>query len=340
MRLSFLRLQNFRQHADSYIEFQPGLTGIIGPNGAGKSTILEAIAWAIYGSSAARGTNDTLRFVRAGTRSRVAVELGFELGGHGYRVVRTLNQAEVFLDGGIAPVAATLGGVSAYLQGRLGMTREEFFNTYFTGQKELQFLAAMGAADRGRFLSQVLGYERLREAQDLVRSHRNELRHEVRALRAALPDRDAIQAERAGAEQRVAGALRGLADVETERLVAATAAADLAPRWAEGQASRERFRDLTHRLDTAEQERLAAQRDTLRIQGELDSVSTAEAELAPLRTQLAPLPALITETERLDGLARIEERRNALVRQLEEMDVELAQRRERLAKLDKAPELV
>ena len=94
MRLSFLRLQNFRQHADTYIEFQPGLTGIIGPNGAGKSTILEAIAWAVYGSSAARGTNDTLRFVRAGARSRVAVELGFELGGHAYRVVRTPSQAE------------------------------------------------------------------------------------------------------------------------------------------------------------------------------------------------------------------------------------------------------
>ncbi len=340
MRLSFLRLQNFRQHADTQIEFQPGLTGIIGPNGAGKSTILEAIAWAIYGSSAARGTNDTLRFVRAGTRSRVAVELGFELGGHAYRVVRTPNQAEVFLDGGIAPVAATLGGVSAYLQGRLGMARDEFFNTYFTGQKELQFLAAMGAVDRGRFLSHVLGYERLREAQDLVRSRRNELRHEVRALRAALPNREAILAERAGAEQRVAGALRGLADAETDRVAAANAAANLAPRWAEAQTARERFRELAHRVEAAEHDRATAQREVLRIQGELDSIASAEAELAPLHAQLVPLLGLIAETEHLDGLARTEERRKVLVRQLEDLDVELAQRRDRLSKLDQAPELV
>ncbi|MEW5917449.1 MAG: ATP-binding protein, partial [Gemmatimonadota bacterium] len=46
MKLNSLRLLNFRQHADTYIAFTPGLTGIIGPNGAGKSTILEAIAWA------------------------------------------------------------------------------------------------------------------------------------------------------------------------------------------------------------------------------------------------------------------------------------------------------
>jgi DNA repair exonuclease SbcCD ATPase subunit len=42
MRLLQLRLQNFRQHADTRIDFRVGLTGIIGPNGAGKSTILEA----------------------------------------------------------------------------------------------------------------------------------------------------------------------------------------------------------------------------------------------------------------------------------------------------------
>ncbi|PYP61358.1 MAG: hypothetical protein DMD26_17695, partial [Gemmatimonadetes bacterium] len=40
MHLNSLRLCNFRQHADTRIVFDSGLTGIIGPNGAGKSTIL------------------------------------------------------------------------------------------------------------------------------------------------------------------------------------------------------------------------------------------------------------------------------------------------------------
>ena len=66
---------------DTEIDFRRGLTGIIGPNGAGKTTILEAIAWAIYGAPAARGTNDTIRFARAPGRARVLVELTFELGG-------------------------------------------------------------------------------------------------------------------------------------------------------------------------------------------------------------------------------------------------------------------
>src|SRR5690606_15638549 len=174
----------------------------IGANGAGKSTILEAIGWAIYGSATIRGTNDTLRFSRAPGRSRVQVELVFELSGHEYRVVRTLNSAEVYLDGSTSPVATSIGGVTQYLERRLGMSREEIFNTYFTGQKELQLLAQVGPTQRARFLSQVLGYERLRVAQERARQRRNELRHEAEGLRAGLPDPDALRAERIAAEQR------------------------------------------------------------------------------------------------------------------------------------------
>src|SRR5690625_7601203 len=96
----------FRQHAATEIAFGLGLTGILGPNGAGKSTILEAIGWAIYGSAAARGTNETITFNRAPPRSRVEVELSFELAGHQYRDVRTLYNAHVYLD--VSPAQITL----------------------------------------------------------------------------------------------------------------------------------------------------------------------------------------------------------------------------------------
>jgi exonuclease SbcC len=339
MRLQHLRLRNFRQHASTEITFRSGITGIIGPNGAGKSTILEAIAWAVYGAAAARGTNDTIRFNRAGQGARVEVELHFELGGHEYRVLRTLSKAEVYLDGGSAPVAATLGGATAYLQGRIGMSREEFFNTYFTGQKELAFLAAMGPADRGRFLSQVLGYERLRRAQELVRNRRNEIRTEIRALRAALGDRDAVVAARIAAQQRVGDALAALARAEAEAEEARAALHEVAPRWAAAQAARERFRELTHAADTAAGERDGARRDGARAAAELASVAAAEGELAPLREQLAALPALADASTALAELARQAERRKALAAQIADADAELARAAERLAKVDSAPEL-
>jgi len=162
VRLHRLQLQNFRQHADTVVTFETGLTGIIGTNGSGKTTLLEAIAWALYGNSATRGTRDSIRFARAAPRSPVRVELDFELAGHRYRIIRGLTNSELYLDGGSQPIANTITGVNELLQRRLGMSRSEFFNTYFTGQKELNVMAAMGPSERAQFLSRVLGYEKLR----------------------------------------------------------------------------------------------------------------------------------------------------------------------------------
>jgi exonuclease SbcC len=339
MRLLSLRMRNFRQHADSVITFRQGLTGIIGPNGAGKSTILEALAWGIYGASAARGTNDTIRFSRAGARARVEVEISFALGGHEYRVLRTLYGAEVWLDGGAQPVASGVGGVSGYLQSRVGMSREEFFNTYFTGQKELQFLAAMGPADRGRFLSQVLGYERLRRAQELVRAKRSELRSEIKGLRATLGDKDELANSHLAAQQRVAQLLEAFNHAQRAVGEAVAAEKEIKPRWDDAQTARERYRELSHAIETAENDRRSARRELERLEAELQAVAAAEKELAPLRKRLEELPEATAACERFSELARQEERRKALARQLADLEAELARTRERAEKLESAPEL-
>src|SRR5437879_7404792 len=105
MRLNGIHLLNFRQHVDTRLSFESGLTGITGANGTGKSTILEAIAWALYGNPAARGKRDSIRWLRAPAGASVRVELDFELGGHRYRVIRKLTSAELYLDRATVPIA-------------------------------------------------------------------------------------------------------------------------------------------------------------------------------------------------------------------------------------------
>src|SRR5437867_822426 len=193
MELRRLRLLNFRQHADTELEFGPGITGIVGPNGSGKTTLLEALAWAIYGAQAVRGDKDSIRRLGAKGRAPVEVELEFRLGAHEYRVTRGLSTAALHQDGQL--VANSLKAVTDKLERTLGMTHDEFFNTYFTGQKELAVMAALGKTERAAFLSRVLGYERLREAQERVREVRNGVAAEVRGLEAGLPDGAALAAE-------------------------------------------------------------------------------------------------------------------------------------------------
>lgn len=330
MRLHRLHLVNFRQHRDTDLEFGTGLTGIIGPNGAGKSTLLEAIAWAIYGMDAARGTRESIRWRRAKPRSEVRVELEFGIGPHEYRVVRTLYGAELFLDGAAQPMTTSLAEVTDRLTRVLGMSRDEFFNTYFTGQKELAVMAAMKPTERGQFLSKLLGYDKLRLAQERVRTRRGALKGELGAVEQGRPDPAALRAAREHAAQ---------AREEAERQLAAQVAA-----LGEAQAARDRhapvFRALAETRDRhlalvaerrliEERVRQAVEAST-RLAAEHAAAAAAAAELGALRMELEPYAALRSELAQLEELARDAAQRQTLEARLAEVARQRAEVHRRL----------
>ncbi|HJR65208.1 MAG TPA: SMC family ATPase [Gemmatimonadaceae bacterium] len=339
MQLNRVVLQNFRQHADSRVEFGPGVTGIIGPNGAGKTTILEAIAWAIYGNPAARGTRDSIRFNRAGARSGVRVELDFDLGGHNYRVVRGLTNAELYLDGPQNKIADSITGVTDVLTRRLGMTREEFFNTYFTGQKEISVMAAMSPTERAQFLSRVLGYERLRAAQEIARDRRRAIVAEMAGLKQGMGDPEAVARQVAETETRLEQARDRARFAQRRREATQTALDEVRPRWEAAQRAREAHQALLADLRVAEQEEAAEHREVQRLERDLADAAGARAELDQLRRELEPFALLASEFQRLDVLAREEGRRRALLETQAALAEDLVRLRDRRAKLENAPTL-
>jgi exonuclease SbcC len=335
VRLNSLHLVNFRQHTDSRITFESGLTGIIGPNGSGKTTILEAITWALYGH--ARGTRDSIRHSRASARASVKVELDFELGGHRFRVERGLNSAELYLDGSSTPIANTISSVTSQLQRKLGMTRAEFFHTYFTGQKELGLMASMGPADRARFLSRVLGYERLRVAQEMARERRKAIIAEVTGMRSGMADRETMVRAVAVAESKVAEATERAAQASANSDRARAVLGAIAPQWERVQAERERWQELTARLQVAEGKVEDLLKNAQRLARDLDDLRAARTELEGLRIRLTGYRALVQEVQQLDLLAREEGRRKALVDQERVLAEELTQLDEKVERLESAP---
>lgn len=339
MRLNSLRLQNFRQHADSHITFSDGLTGIIGANGSGKTTILEAIAWALYGQDAARGKKETIRWMRAGAGAKVKVELDFEIGGHRYRVERGLTQAELYLDGSETPIANSLTGVSDMLRRRLGMSRDEFFNTYFTGQKELDVMAAMAPSERAQFLSRVLGYERLRVAQRLVKDRARMIAAEASGVRSTMPDAASIERVHAEASERLAQSTRRAEESAARREHAMAVLADVVPRWLAAQREREQLQEALSELKVAESEEASYARDAERIQRDLAGIAAAQEELERLAEELVPIATLSEELEQLDRLAREEGRRQAMLDTERALEEEVRRLRERRLKIETAPAL-
>ncbi|MGI9140866.1 MAG: AAA family ATPase [Gemmatimonadaceae bacterium] len=338
MRINRLQLVNFRQHADTNIDFGTGITGIIGPNGAGKTTILEAIAWCLYGTGAQRDKLETIRFQRAGERAQVKVVLDFELSGQRYRVNREMSRAEVYVNDDANPVANTKAGVNEFIQRRLGMTRVEFFNTYFTDQKQLSVMASMKPTERGHFLSRVLGYEKLRTAQELVRERRKTILAEMSGLRAGMPDPEIVARTLAAAAKRAADGARVATEKRRVHSECDTALEQVAPRWAAAQEARESLQKTAAEMQVAESEVRALVARGERIGADLNEIVVAGAELDDLRLRTEPLPALALELQRLDSLYREEGRRQTLGEQSGEIAVEIERLNSKTELLAAAPQ--
>ena len=337
MRINRLQLTNFRQHADTTIDFGTGITGVIGPNGAGKTTILEAIAWCLYGTGAQRDKLETIRFQRAGERAQVRVMLDFELSGQRYRVNRELSRAEVYVNDDNAPVANTKTGVNEFIQRRLGMTRVEFFNTYFTDQKQLSVMAAMKPTERAHFLSRVLGYEKLRTAQELVRERRKTILAETSGLRQGMPDADIVARALADATKRAADTARVATEKRRVHAECDSALQQLLPRWAAAQQAREALQKLASDMQVAESEVRALVARGERIGADLSEIIVAGSELDDIKVRTGPLAALTLELQRLDALYREEGRRKTLAEQSREIATEIERLTAKKQQLASAP---
>ncbi|HRP08637.1 MAG TPA: SMC family ATPase, partial [Gemmatimonadales bacterium] len=302
MQLTRLVLSNFRQHKRTELDFGPELLAIVGPNGSGKSTLLEAIAWALYGSQAARGTRDTIprRGMKPG--EKVSVELWFRLGNRDFRIVRTRSNAELFQ--GDEVLANSAKAVTQRVESLLGMNRTEFFNTYFTGQKDLAAMKSMGGpTERGRFLSRVLGYDRLRDAQELLRGRRNSAKSELTGLLTGMPDADELKGALAEATARFEAATARHEAAVQGYSIAHARVEELAPVWRSAEEIRTAWVGLEGELRQAESKVEGARQNFTRLDGELLRANEARQRLDALAPSLAGLPAMLEERDRLDQVA-------------------------------------
>jgi exonuclease SbcC len=335
MRLVSIELENFRQHRSTRIEFSPGVTGIIGKNGSGKTTVLEAISWALYGGPAVRGTNETLRWRWADGNAPAEVTLKFDLGPHTYTVTRRLessrSSASLAIDG--IPAKTGFKEVTESVTKLLGMDYQAFFTSFFTGQKELEFMRGMDGRSRAAAISRMLGYERLVRAREKANQDRLGLAREIEALERGLGDPEEIIRRKNEALGAVTDAEGDVKSAEKRAAEAAKEVGRLRPLRELSEQKAKRFADLSRLLEvsradlsraaervgelTKEKVDLAEKANELNAMApQIDEFKRAAAEYR----QLAELQK--HEAARADILARIaaaEERKKSLTEQAEEL---------------------
>jgi exonuclease SbcC len=115
-------------------------------------------------------------------------------------------------------------------------------------------MAAMPSPERGRFLSKVLGYEKLRTAQDLVSGRKNALASEILGLRQAMADPMAIARAVSDATDRVTTTTSALRSAEHRNTVVQSTLSMLTPKWARVQRDREKAQQLVAEITANERE--------------------------------------------------------------------------------------
>ncbi|MBS1717228.1 MAG: SMC family ATPase [Armatimonadetes bacterium] len=277
-----MKLENFRQHANTEIDFRDGMTAIIGPNGSGKSTLLEAITFALFGEAGKGRTLDQIAFYWAES-ARFTAELEFQFIDGIYRVMQGQTKAKLvqIKDGEHVVLAESKSGVRAAIQRLLGFNAEQFRNSFCTNQKELAFLAGK-ASGRREEIARMLGLDILELADKQADGYRKDAKSQLQALQGlTLGNLEALRTAVKEAEKVLASCEKEVAANEQalQRLtVELTTVQDLAKRAESYQRLQERFGKLSESL----KEKASQEAALLKKAAELDTLAKRLAELAPL----------------------------------------------------------
>jgi exonuclease SbcC len=208
--ITYLRLENFRRHAQTELRFDAGhqVVLIAGSNGVGKSTLFEAVLFALYGEGR-NGRGNLERLVRKGGELEgMEVEVAYTIGETTYRVRRRRDSkvTSAVLYGNDEALTEGSREVTAEVSKILGMDARGFKLATYAQQKELDGLASMRPGDRGKMLARLLRLDVLTRAKEQARSEFNE----HKALLSRLNSTVDIEA----AEKARVTALAGIAGLE------------------------------------------------------------------------------------------------------------------------------
>ena len=191
-----LELKNFKSHANTTLDFNPGISLIVGENGAGKSTIFEAITFALFKEYSTKTITDLVRSNKnINEKMEMMVKLTFYSNGHTYRVERgvTLNKSSSKSTSDLYEItnerdvmlASGNKQVDNEIEDILSMDSSTFLNAIHIRQGEISDLIDKTPATRKKLIGKLLKLEELEKAYDNL----PRISEEYKTRKAVLEDR-------------------------------------------------------------------------------------------------------------------------------------------------------
>ncbi|MBI0444409.1 AAA family ATPase [Deinococcus sp. DB0503] len=344
MRPLSLELQGFtafRQHTT--LDFSDlELFALVGPTGSGKSSLLDAMTFALYGTTPRLGSTGLDALISQGERG-LSVSLTFEVGGETYRVARSKGRRQAenevrlerreegrwvnLSDGGAKAVNDRIRRV-------VGLDFRTFARSVLLPQGEFSRLLHGTGKERQALLGELMGLDHVKAMHAFAGERAKEFKHTLGSLHALLEGEyadvseaavRALRAERERVEaeaehlqdtrERLQGQVNRLRVLEgiwttredtARRLGILEARAANVHEGAERAARARRVAGVLPLLDAAERARIAAAREAE------EARRAAEAEAVARRAVEAAEAALRTAWEAEARIPELETRADAL----------------------------
>ncbi|MEM0438052.1 MAG: SMC family ATPase [Candidatus Micrarchaeia archaeon] len=205
------RLQNWRSHRDTRLEFSKGTNMLVGIMGAGKSSVLEAVCFALYGTfpALARRKLKLTQIVSAFNQQLpCAVEVEFEANGKVYTVKRTIKdgKGDAELREGQRLIEAKPDAVTRMVEGITGINYDLFTKAIYSEQNSLDYFLTLNPVERKRQIDELMGIDRFELARTNAAKLSNRLAKEAedKLRQATLLDKKSVLSQLSQAEAQLA----------------------------------------------------------------------------------------------------------------------------------------
>jgi len=264
LMLKRLKLENWKSHQATELDFEKGTNVLVGIMGSGKTSVVEAISFGLFGTfpslQAKKVTLDEL--IARGGQSNASVEIEFEGGGKTYTIARGIRRgkgsaAEIREGGAVLEVNPR--NVTELVSRILGMDYDLFSKAVYSEQNGIDYFLRIPRGQRMGHIDRMLKLDRYGTAREGCVALKNK------------------------AKAGTSGALKVIADMENERPEEALSEAEAAAR------------KLGVEIEDMRLEAKALSEERERLEAELSRAEVARKSADDANRRLGALKAALEE---------------------------------------------
>ena len=305
-----LKLNNFKSHKNTIIEFDKGISVIVGENGAGKSTILEAISFALFKQHTAKRIDDLVR----NNANSMSVELEFSSNNKEYKIVREKKSnlkssiyTKTSTDGGFVHICSGDKEVNEEIRQVLDIDSDLFLNAIYIRQGEIAELVDKTPAEKKLLIAKLLGIDSLETAWKNLLPFINDYENQLSELKGKLFNSSELKEEHSRKKEELSNLKKRGLELEEQIEDVTNSLKEISASKRDMEREKEIHENQLHNLEN-EQNNLAKLEENKRsIQENLDKIRDAEERISRLEKYVSKLDVYLDFEKSVINIQKLKE---------------------------------